>query len=168
MRRKLELGPILPRSPNEPKNVEFIAFATLAVAGSTAIVVFLVKPANTPRIAEASAAVIQEGTPKSMTVEVSGENGDELTHSMVAGPAHRQPGGTAPNLNHNPETDFHGSESSSFRVNDVEADSDVPAVSIEVKSATDNSDLKTHSLTVTAVDRVRHGLLAGSSVVRTQ
>ncbi|MEE8307808.1 MAG: InlB B-repeat-containing protein, partial [Gammaproteobacteria bacterium] len=132
--------------------MEFIVFAVLAVLGVTAIVVFLAKTANTPPIAEACSVATQENTPKSITIAGSDENGDQLTYSVIAGPAHGQLSGTAPNLTYNPKTNFHGSDSFSFKVNNGEADSDVAVVSIEVESATASVALKTYSLTVTAVD----------------
>ena len=168
MRSKSKSRPTLLGSLSEPTYMEFIVFAVLAVLGVTAIVIFLPKTANTPPIAEACSVATKENTPKSITIAGSDENGDQLTYSVIAGPAHGQLSGTAPDLTYNPETNFHGSDSFSFKVNDGEADSDVPAVSIEVKSVTDNSALKTHSLTVTAVDRVSHSFLAGFRVVRSQ
>ncbi len=152
MRSKSKSRPIPQGSLSEPTYMEFIVFAVLAVLGVTAIVVLLAKTANTPPIAEACSVSTQENTPKSITIAGSDENGDQLTYSVIAGPAHGQLSGTAPNLTYNPKTNFHGSDSFSFKVNDGEADSDVAVVSIEVESATASVALKTYSLTATAVD----------------
>jgi len=130
--------------------MEFIILAVLAVIGVTAIVVFSPNIANTPPIAEASSVTIQENTLKSITIAGSDENGDQLIYSVVTGPEHGKLSGTGPNLTYNPETNFLGSDSFSFKVNDGKADSDVAVVSIEVISATASVALKTHSLTVTA------------------
>jgi formylglycine-generating enzyme required for sulfatase activity len=130
--------------------MEFIILAVLAVIGVTAIVVFL--PQNTPPIAEASSVSTQENTPTSVIIAGSDDNGDQLTYSVVAGPEHGKLSGTEPNLTYNPETNFLGSDSFSFKVNDGRADSDVAVVSIEVVSATAGVALKAYSLTVTAAD----------------
>jgi NOL1/NOP2/fmu family ribosome biogenesis protein len=132
--------------------MEFIILAVLAVIGVTAIVIFLPQTTNTPPIAEASSVTIQENTPKSITIAGSDENGDQLTYSVIADPAHGQLSGTEPNLTYNPEANFHGSDSFSFKVNDGQADSDVAVVSIEVESATASVTLKTYGLTVAAGD----------------
>jgi formylglycine-generating enzyme required for sulfatase activity len=153
VRYKLKSRPILLGSLSGQTYVEFIVFAVLAVVGSAAIVLFLVKPASTPPIAQAGSAAIQEDTPKSITVAGSDENADQLT-SGAAGPVRGQPGAAAPDLTvtDSPETNLQGPDRSSVKVNDDQADSDAAAVSIEVKSVADSSAVKTHSLTVTAVD----------------
>jgi formylglycine-generating enzyme required for sulfatase activity/tetratricopeptide (TPR) repeat protein len=151
MRSKLKSRPKKLGSLSEPTYMEFIILAILVVIGVTAIVVLLPKKANTPPIAEACSVATQENTPKSIIITGSDENGDQLTYSVVAGPAHGQLSGTAPNLTYNPATNFHGSDSFSFKVNDGEADSDVVVVSIEVESATASVTAKTYSLTTTAV-----------------
>ncbi|MHC4538158.1 MAG: InlB B-repeat-containing protein [Planctomycetota bacterium] len=130
--------------------MEFIILAILAVLSITIIVLSLAKKMNTAPIAVSGSVVTQENTPKSITITGSDENGDQLTYSVIAGPAHGQLGGTAPNLTYNPETNFHGSDSFSFKVNDGEADSDVAVVSIEVQSATASVVGKIYSLTITA------------------
>ncbi|MFC1633456.1 SUMF1/EgtB/PvdO family nonheme iron enzyme [Planctomycetota bacterium] len=152
MRCKLKSRPILRGSLSEPVYMEFIILAVLAVISVTVIVLFLAKKANTAPMAEAGSVVTQENTPTSITIAGSDENGDPLTYSVIAGPAHGQLSGTAPNLTYNPETNFHGSDSFSFKVNDGEADSDVAVVSIEVESPTTSIALKTYSLTITAGD----------------
>jgi formylglycine-generating enzyme required for sulfatase activity len=132
--------------------MEFIIFAILAVIGVTAIVVFLPKTANTQPTAEASSVATQENTPKSITITGSDENGDQLTYSVIASPEHGHLSGTAPNLTYNPETNFHGSDSFSFKVNDGVTDSDVAIVLIDVESATTSGALKTYSLIITAIE----------------
>ena len=53
MGSELKSQPTPPGSPTGPKYVEFVVFAVLAVVASAAIVVFLIKPANTAPVAEA-------------------------------------------------------------------------------------------------------------------
>ncbi len=93
---KSKSRPIPPGSPSGPKYVEFIVFAVLAVVGSAAIVVFLVKPANIPPIAEANSVATPEDTPEPITIAGGDEDGGQLTESVAAVPAQGQPGGTAP------------------------------------------------------------------------
>ena len=133
-------------SLSEPTYMEFIILAVLAVIGVTAIVVLLPNP---PPVAETCSVTTQENTPKSITIAGSDENGDQLTYSVVTGPEHGKLSGTEPNLTYNPETNFHGSDSFSFKVNDGKADSDLAIVSIEVEPATASVAVKTYSLTIT-------------------
>jgi len=139
-------------SLSEPTYMEFIILAVLAVIGVTAIVIFLPQTTNTPPIAEAGSVTIQENTPKSITIAGSDENGDQLTYTVVAGPEHGKLSGTEPNLTYNPEMNFHGSDSFSFKVNDGKADSDLAIVSIEVEPAIASIAAKTYSLTITSGD----------------
>jgi len=131
--------------------MEFIILAVLVVISVTAIVLFGAKKTNTAPIAKAGSVVTRENTPKSITITGSDENGDQLKYSVIEGPTHGQLSGTAPDLTYNPETNFHGSDSFSFKVNDGEADSDVATVSITVEPMTTSVALKAYNLTATAV-----------------
>ncbi len=122
MRNKLKSRPIPLGSLSGQTYVEFIVLAVLAVVGSAAIVLFVVKPDGTPPIAQAATVMIQEDTPKSITDTGSDEKAEQLTVGSKTAPA---PG---------------------------QADSDAAVVSTEVKSVADNATIKTHSLSVTAVD----------------
>ncbi len=114
-----------------------IVFAVVAVLGVIAIVVFLVNAANTPPIAEPASSATQEDMPKPITLAGSDEDGDQLTYSVITQPSHGQLSGTAPELTYNPDTNFHGSDSFTFKVNDGEIDSVPAAVAITVAPVND-------------------------------
>ena len=96
MRCESKSRPMPPGSLGGPKYIEFIVLGVLAVIGSTAIVVFLAKPADTPPIAEANSVAIPEVTPEPITIAESDKSGDQLTESVAAGPARGQLDRTAP------------------------------------------------------------------------
>ena len=56
---------------------------------------------------------------------------------MITGPSHGRLSGTVPELTYNPETNFNGSDSFTFKVNDGKADSAFAAVSITIEAVND-------------------------------
>ncbi|MFH1716844.1 MAG: SUMF1/EgtB/PvdO family nonheme iron enzyme [Planctomycetota bacterium] len=125
--------------------MEFIILGVLAVLISIAIVIFLARKTNIQPVAEAGSVATQDDTPTSMTIAGGDEKGDQSDHSVVGGPTQEQLSETAPNLTYNPQTKLQASDSSSSKVNDVKADSNV-------ESLTDSFALKTYSLTANAAD----------------
>lgn len=116
---------------------KIIVFAVLAVLAIAAIIARLAISANTPPLAEAGDATTQEDTRTSIAIAGSDEDGDPLTFSVITGPLHGRLSGTAPNLTYSPESNFNGSDSFSFKVNDGKADSEVATVSITVAPVND-------------------------------
>ena len=152
MRNRLKSRPLLLGSLSGKTYVEIIVFAVLAVVGSIAIAVFLVKPANTPLIDQADSVASQDDTPKSVTMAESDENAAPLTESNGAGPAQGQPGGAVSDSADTPDAVQQDSDRSTTKVADGEPDSNTTTVATKMESTTDSSALKTYSLTVTAVD----------------
>jgi len=117
---------------------KLIVFALLAVLAVTAVFVLLAISANDPPVAESGGVTTQEDTPTSIVITGSDENADQLTFSVITGPSHGRLSGTAPELTYSPDTNFNGSDSFSFKVNDGETDSEVAAVSIKVSPVNDS------------------------------
>jgi VCBS repeat-containing protein len=114
-----------------------IVLAVLAVIVVTAIVVLLLTTANSPPVAEPATMSTQEDTPKSLTLAGSDKDGGHLTYSVVTQPAHGRLSGTAPEMTYNPGTNFHGSDSFTFKVSDGAADSAAATVTITVEPIND-------------------------------
>jgi hypothetical protein len=125
-----------------------IVLAVLAAIGITTVVVFLVRTANSPPIAQPVAATTQEDAPKSITLAGSDEDGDVLTYSVATQPAHGKLSGTAPELTYSPGINFHGSDSFTFKVNDGELDSAAATVTIAVEPANDQPKASDDTLKV--------------------
>ena len=115
-----------------------IVFAIAAVLLVIAIVVFCVKTANTPPTAQSSSSATKEDTPNSITLSGSDEDADQLIYSVVTQPAHGQLSGKAPELTYNPDANFHGSDSFTFKVNDGEIDSAAATVAITIEPVNDS------------------------------
>ncbi|UCE49942.1 MAG: tandem-95 repeat protein [Phycisphaerales bacterium] len=114
-----------------------IVSAVLTVLGITAIVVFLVKTANSPPIAESGSSTTREDTPGSITLAGRDEDGDQIVYSVVTRPTHGQLSGTAPELIYIPGTNFHGLDSFTFKVNDGKVDSKPATITITVEPVND-------------------------------
>ena len=111
-------------------------------------------------------------------------DGDALTYSIVTQPAHGTLSGTAPNVSYIPATNYFGSDSFTFRVNDGSLNSAAALVSITITPVNDaplanpqtvgtpedtprvitltGSDPEDSPLTSTIVTPPAHGSLSGS------
>jgi F5/8 type C domain/Bacterial Ig domain len=88
---------------------------------------------NSPPVASNQAVTTNKNTAKAITLTASDPNNDPLTYSIVTQPAHGTLTGTAPNLNYNPDTDYVGADSFTFKANDGTVDSNTATVSITVQ-----------------------------------
>jgi hypothetical protein len=78
-----------------------------------------------------------EDTAKDFALQASDADGDELTYTLVQAPAHGALSGTAPNLTYTPHTNYNGSDSFTYKVNDGALDSTTATVSITIDSVND-------------------------------
>ncbi len=143
--------PILPGYPAKPKYIEFIVVAVLAVLGSTAIVVFLIKPDKTLPTAEARTVAIRDDTPESVTTAEDDTIREQQIDDTEAVPAPGPLSTSTPDLTDSPETTLPGAGRSSPEADEGRVGRDATAVSVEAESVTDSSALKTYSLIATAV-----------------
>jgi hypothetical protein len=97
---------------------------------------FFTAPAQAPPIASDQVISTNKNTAKSITLTATDANNDPLTYSVVTPPAHGTLSGTAPNLNYNPNTDYVGPDSFTFKANDGTVDSNTATVSITVQDTT--------------------------------
>ena len=91
---------------------------------------------NSAPVAEPQSISALEDTPRDVVLTASDADGDVLTFSVVAGPAHGTLSGAPPFLSYAPARDYAGSDSFTFRVDDGVA-SATAAVSILVAPVND-------------------------------
>ncbi len=104
----------------------------------TKSVTFNISNINQPPVANSQTGdqkvVTPENTPKPITLTGSDPDGDLLSFILVTQPQHGTLSGTAPNVTYTPNTDFNGTDSFTFKVNDGQVDSNTATVEILVSS----------------------------------
>ena len=93
-------------------------------------------PVNDPPVANNQAITVNKNTQQAITLTATDTNNDPLTYTVLTQPAHGTLTGTAPNLNYNPDTDYVGADSFTFKANDGTTDSSTATVSITVQDVT--------------------------------
>jgi VCBS repeat-containing protein len=113
---------------------------------ATATVSITVTPVNDKPKADAQSVTTAEDTAKPITLSGSDPEGDNLTYSVVDAPANGTLSGSGANPTYTPNSNFNGSDSFTFKVNDGNLDSDKATVSITVNAVNDapkaNDDAK--------------------------
>ena len=89
-------------------------------------------PPNSAPVADDIALATVQDIPAGVVLAASDAEGDALTYSIVAGPAHGTLSGNPPSLIYTPAAGFSGSDSFTFRANDGQAFSNTATVSITV------------------------------------
>jgi len=88
-------------------------------------------------VADSHSVTTMEDAPVEISLMGSAPDSDPLTYSTIADPSHGTLNGTAPNLTYTPNTNFNGSDSFTFKVNDGTLDSALATVSITVTPVND-------------------------------
>jgi VCBS repeat-containing protein len=114
-----------------------VFFSTLAILIMIWFATVIIKTSNTAPKARANAVTTAEDTPVRITLAAGDREGAPLTYRVISGPSHGRLSGTEPNLVYSPETNFNGSDSFTFKVNDGKAESAETAVSIAVTPVND-------------------------------
>jgi VCBS repeat-containing protein len=139
---------------------------------------------NRAPVADDQSLGANSGSPTPVTLSAADPDGDALTYSIVAQPAHGTLSGTAPGLTYTSSAGFAGVDSFTFRASDGIADSNIATVTVNVASAnhapvaqdqsvsTDEgvavpvslvaTDTDGDSLAYTVVTSPSHGSLSGS------
>ncbi|MGI8469145.1 MAG: tandem-95 repeat protein [Pyrinomonadaceae bacterium] len=108
-----------------------------------------VNEVNKPPVADNAAVSLDEDTTATITLKGTDPDlpANNLTYSVVASPARGKLSGTAPNLIYQPNPDFNGTDSFTFKINDGSLDSNTATVIINVKPVNDapvaNADFAT-------------------------
>jgi hypothetical protein len=102
-----------------------------------ATVAITVNPVNDPPTADDQSVTTAEDTSMAITLTGSDPEGDVLSYEIVTGPVHGALSGAAPSLVYSPDTNFFGTDSIDFKVNDGSLDSATATVTITVNAVND-------------------------------
>ncbi|KAF0219268.1 MAG: putative hemagglutinin/hemolysin [Geobacteraceae bacterium] len=136
------------------------------VDSSTATVSVTITAVNDAPVANAQSVTTAEDTTKAITLTGSDIDGNPLTYSVVAQPAHGTLTGTAPNLTYQPAANYNGPDSFTFKANDGTADSAAATVSLTVTAANDAPVAQNGTIT-TNEDTAATGTLAATDIENT-
>ncbi len=117
-----------------PDAFTFVVSDGLATSEAATISI-TVRPVNDAPVANPQTVTTTRGWAVPITLTGSDVEGDELSYSVVTGPAHGTLSGTAPHLTYTPAPGYCGTDSFTFIVNDGELDSGPATVSIAVRMA---------------------------------
>ena len=92
----------------------------------------VVGPVDHPPVATAQSVTTTQDIAKAITLAASDEDGNNLTYTIVAPPAHGSLGGSVPNLTYTPVAGYSGTDSFTFKANDGILDSAPATVSLTV------------------------------------
>ena len=140
---------------------------------------------NQAPVANDQSVTTDEDVNKSITLTGSDPEMQSITYSIVAQPLHGIVTGTPPLVTYDPDFNYFGADSFTFKVNDGAVDSNIATVSITVNPQNDapvansfslqtqvntsvsaplsGSDIDNNPLTFTVVSPPQHGSLSGSS-----
>jgi len=104
---------------------------------NTATVTVTILAVNDVPVANSHSVSTNEDMPAAISLTGGDVDGDTLTYQVVNQPSHGVLSGTAPNLMYTPNSDYNGSDSLTFKVNDGTVDSNVSTVTIEVNAVND-------------------------------
>lgn len=157
-----------------------------SVDSNIATVAITVTAMNDAPVANGQLVSTTEDTAKLITLSGSDADGDPLTYTVVAQPAHGGLTGTAPNLTYTPAANYNGTDSFTFEVNDGSVDSNIATVSITITPVNDApiangqsvstpedtakaitltaTDIDGNTLTYSIVGQPAHGTLSGSAL----
>src|SRR5205823_2746767 len=92
------------------------------VDSGAATVSLTVTAVNDAPLANAQSVTLAEDASKAITLSATDVDGDTLTFSIVAGPAHGALSGVAPNMTYTPAANYNGPDSFTFKANDGTVD----------------------------------------------
>jgi hypothetical protein len=120
-----------------PDTFTYKAQDSSGLTSAAATVTVNVTGPNQPPVAQGQAVTTAEDATRAMMLTGTDAEGQPLTFSIVAPPTHGVLSGTAPNVTYTPATDYNGTDSFTFRVNDGVADSAPATVSITITALND-------------------------------
>ncbi|HEX5921119.1 MAG TPA: LamG-like jellyroll fold domain-containing protein, partial [Nitrososphaeraceae archaeon] len=119
---------------NDDLTTQQVADAFTGTSFNTAEqVLYLPFGSNPPPVANNQAITVNKNTEHAITLTATDPNNDPLTYTVLTQPAHGTLIGAVPNLNYNPDTDYAGADSFTFKANDGTTDSNIAIVSITMQ-----------------------------------
>ncbi|MHC4299583.1 MAG: Ig-like domain-containing protein [Planctomycetota bacterium] len=133
-------APNLTYSPNKnfsgPDSFTFKVNDGVADSALTTVSI-AVSAANDRPVAASDSIVLAEDTSTAIFLKGSDPDGNTLEYSIISQPSHGSLSGTEPNVVYEPELNYSGPDSFTFKVNDGTADSAPGTISILVTEAAD-------------------------------
>jgi hypothetical protein len=172
--------------PNDYSGTVLLTFKANdgTVDSNLGIVTIDILPVNDAPVASGQNLNTDEDTDLAIILSATDVESDPLTFSIVDSPIHGTVGGSPPTLTYTPDSNYHGSDSFTFKANDGSLDSNTATVNIVVDSINDaplaygqglttyedtdlaitiaGSDVDGDSLTYHIVDSPTHGTLSGT------
>lgn len=108
-----------------------------SVDSNVATVSITITPVNDAPVANGQSVSTAEDTAKAITLLGTDADGNNLTYSVASQPAHGTLSGSAPNVTYTPATNYNGTDSFTFKVNDGTVDSAPATVTIDVTPVND-------------------------------
>jgi cellulose biosynthesis protein BcsQ len=136
--------------------------AVLLIIAAAALMAFM-SMINNPPLARPDSVTVQEDTPTPITLSGTDPDEDALTYHVTTGPSHGTLSGPGPGMTYTPESNYSGSDSFTFRVNDGAVDSNTVTVSLVIKAAND-PPVANHQSVMTKVDRSASITLTGNDI----
>ncbi len=124
-------------------------YLRLENGGMIARLTLPLSPGNRPPNANSQSVTTPEDTAIAIVLTGSDADGDALTYTVFTPPQHGSLAGAGPTLTYTPTTDYHGSESFTFKVNDGTADSATATVSITVTPENDSPQASELTVNIT-------------------
>lgn len=119
---------------NDDLTTQRVADAFAGTSFNTAQqVLYLPFASNSPPVANNQAITLNKNTQQAITLSATDANNDPLTYTVVTQPTSGSLSGSAPNLTYNPNLDYVGPDSFTFKANDGTTDSNTATISITVQ-----------------------------------
>ena len=96
-----------------------------------------ISSSNNQPTADPQSVILDEDTTAAITLTGSDPDGDPITYHIASNPSHGSLSGNPPNLSYTPDSNFNGSDSFTFVVNDGDLNSDPALVSITINPVND-------------------------------
>lgn len=103
-----------------------------AASSSTETVDITVDPVNDPPVSQDLNVQVVMNTPTSVTLQAMDVDDASLSYEVVGGPTHGSLSGTPPDLTYDPDTDYTGPDSFTYRAHDTHEYGNTATVSINV------------------------------------
>jgi len=118
-----------------------------------------------PLVAQSQSVTVTEDTPTAITLNGTVGNGGAVSYVITANPLHGSLSGAAPNLTYQPDPNYYGPDSFSFKALYGAATSAETTVSINVQRVNDNPDAQPDEATTVKTTSVTIDVLANDTDV---
>ena len=145
------------------RKFSFLSIAAIILVIIVVTLMIILDMTNKPPVATSEYITVQEDKPASITLMASDLNGDRLTYHIVTSPSHGKLSGAGSERTYTPESNYSGTDSFVFMVNDGTVDSNTASISLLVEAVND-PPIANHQSRMSKVDRFVSITLTGSDI----